>query len=232
MSDTILTTPEEPKGGQTLDEGKGTPPVDEGKDLPKGDQGSGEPTSKASWIDGLPENLKSAEAISRFKSVEELAEAFLAVEPPPTIPEEYEVPPDLNVPEFAKWAKERKFTQEQVNAIAELSRTVTTEAIKAVEDENKRGLDSLFAKWGEEKDTNIRLARQFITEYDTEGQLAKLLDETRAGNNPTIVAFFANVGRAIMGEDSFRRKSGGAGAPETSAAALLFDKSLEQVSGQ
>jgi hypothetical protein len=229
MSETVLTNQEESLGLSKGGEPVGTEPDAAPQGQPPGGESpsAGDPTSKTSWIDALPEEMKSSERLTRFKSTAELAEAFLATELP-VIPEEadYKIPEGFDIPEFAKWAAQKKLTQEQVDAIVELNTTYTEKAVEALESENKRGLEMLFAEWGGEKDTNIRLAKQFIAEYDTEGKLSKLLDETRAGNNPVVVSFFANVGRALMGEDTFRRRSGGPAADEKSTADLLFDKSV------
>lgn len=90
---------------------------------------------------------------------------------------------------------------------------------KAQEDQSKAWAAELKEKFGQNYDKNINLARYALEEF-SDPKLVEWLEASGAGNNPTVVEFFAKVG-AAMSEDRPRTGAGGGatGEPRTKAQA-------------
>lgn len=186
-----------------------------------------ESTSETSWIQTLPEELRANEKLTGFKSVEELAKAYAEAKLAPTIPEasEYKIPENFPIKDIGEWAAKVGYTQEQLDHMLALNEHVETTRSTAVEQAYKAGLDQLFTEWGEDKDSNVKHAKQVISHFDKTGELKQLLNETRAGNHPAVVKFFAQVGREIFSEDGFVRPGMNQQKKQLSAADVIFDAS-------
>jgi hypothetical protein len=186
-----------------------------------------EATSPTSWIETLPEDLRANEKLVGFKSVEELAKAYADAKLAPTIPDasEYKVPEDFPVKDIGKWAAEAGYTQQQLDNMLELSATVEKTQMEVIEGAYQKGLEHLFTEWGPQKDSNIKYAKQVITHFDKSGELKSLLNSTRAGNHPSVVKFFAELGRQVFSEDGFVRPGSNTSSQKRSAADVIFDAS-------
>jgi hypothetical protein len=152
------------------------------------------------------------------------ATAKLAAEVPAA--EAYKLPEGIAVKDIGKWANEAGLSQAQLDKVLALDQQVRTQNEQAVEQSNKAGLEQLFQSWGQEKDTNIRLAKQAVAFFDSEDkELANFLNLTRAGNHPVVVRYFARMGQRLLKEDVFVPNGdlkGRTGQPKT-AAETIFD---------
>jgi len=202
-------TPEAPNG-TVLGDG-GTPPASEGGD----------------WLSALPEELRGNERLSGLKSVAELAEAYSKanIAPAPLEADAYKLPENFPIKDIGVWANKLGLTQAQLDNVLALDAHARGAEYEFVEKTQTEGLNKLFETWGAEKDANIQYAKQFINHFDEGGQLKQLLNTTRAGNNPTVVAFMAKVGRELMKEDGFIPNKGPTSRAAKSAAEVIFDKS-------
>jgi len=64
---------------------------------------------------------------------------------------------------------------------------------------------------GDKFDANLADARKALTQFDTGGDIGKMLNETGYGNHPAVLRIFARVGKAL-GEDNLHGKGGGEAA--------------------
>ena len=64
---------------------------------------------------------------------------------------------------------------------------------------------------GDKFDANLADARKALAQFDTGGDIGKMLNETGYGNHPAILRIFARVGKAL-GEDNLHGKGGGEAA--------------------
>ena len=170
-----------------------------------GDDIADDPTSDASWLSALPEDLRGNERLAGFKTVEELARAHADAQLAPTVPkaDEYKLPDGFPLRDIGVWASENKFSQDQLDSMLALNATVRKMDQDNLDKLYEAGLNDLYETWGAEKDTYTQQAVSVVKYFDKSGKLAKLLDDTKAGNNPIVVEFFANMGRALMAEDGF-----------------------------
>lgn len=215
------TTPAAPTADSTLLTGTGaTPPTEPGA-VP--------PTSEPSWRDSLPETVRGHERLTGFKSVEELAEAYTKANLAPTVPEAsaYKLPETFPIKDIGVWANKLKLTQEQLEGVIALDQQMGTMSEQTLNKAYEDGLNELFTSWGTEKDANVSAAKQVIKAFDEDGSLATLLNATKAGNNPVVVKFFANLGKKLLAEDGFI-PNGTLRSPSSknkSAAEVIFDVS-------
>lgn len=215
QTDTLLTA-----GGDTAPGEPATTPQPAADSAP--------PTSEPSWRDSLPEDIRGHERLTGFKSVDELAKAYAEASLAPAVPEAsaYKVPENFPIKDIGDWASKAKLTQEQLDSIFELDKQLTTLSSQNLAKAYDEGLKQLFTAWGDKKDENLSAAKQVIKTFDTDGSLSKLLNETKAGNHPTVVNFFAQLGKKLLSEDGFIPNAQlRGGSREVSAAEVIFDVS-------
>lgn len=204
-----------------------TPPASSASaDPPAADGSTAPPTSEPSWVDSLPEDLKKNERLAGFKSVEELARAHADAKLAATVPEadKYVLPEKFPVKDIGKWANHVGLTQEQLNHIIKLNDTMSVAAEENTAKAYETGLNVLFESWGEQKGQKLSLAKRALDFFDDSKEMRMLLNQTKAGNHPIVVNFFAKMGERLMKEDGFIPNGGLNTSSQTkSDADIIFD---------
>ena len=201
MADTLL-------GGETGGDPAGQAPP------PAADPGT--PTG---FMSTLPEDIRGHEAFGRFKDSadgSDMAKHYLEivgkVPAVPDSPDGYEVkvPEDMKInPEriaaFKQLAHKQGLTQDQVNAIVD--ENVATGQASAesraakIEEVRNKSINGLKDEWGPSYEENVDLARKAINAAGDKS-FVDFLNNTRLGDNPTVIKFFHGLGKLIS-EDAF-----------------------------
>lgn len=71
---------------------------------------------------------------------------------------------------------------------------------KASEEQQNEGLKVLRREWADAFDKRLSVAQETLRQFDPDGQLKAMFEETGVGNNPTMIRFLADVG-VKFGED-------------------------------
>jgi hypothetical protein len=155
---------------------------------------------------------KDAEA-AKAKDVEAAkakdAEAAKAAQ----VPEKYEFKPADGselpkevVDEFSSVAKEDKLTQERANKYFAIGQKLVAQRdaafAKHVSDTRAKWVEEIKADpvLGANLPENLAVAKKAIAAADTDGALVKWLDESGAGDNPTLVRAFYKLGKMISND--------------------------------
>jgi hypothetical protein len=188
-----------------------------------------EPTGDK-WYSGLSEDIRGNERIASFESVEALAKAYVDSPAPPSIPEAsaYELPKDFPK-EFGEFANKTGLTQDQVNSILKYNTDQMSAQSHAYERVQEAKLQELLSDWGDERDTNINLAKQVLRQFDTDDKrMTEFLRATKSGNNPIVLEFLSSIGQ-LLKEGDFLKSETTTPPSEKSLAAALYPK---QASGE
>lgn len=114
--------------------------------------------------------------------------------------------------------KSAKLSKEQGEAVLKYMQGNYSTAMAAMQAQRQE----MTAQWladaradkefgGDKFDANLADARKALTQFDTDGDIGKMLNETGYGNHPAILRIFARVGKAL-GEDNLHGKGGGEAA--------------------
>jgi hypothetical protein len=207
-------------------------------DTGQGDAGQGaseEGVITSSWMDSLPEDLKGNEELKSFKDTAELAKALLEVKgkvkEPPDKPESYQIQVPENFPvdkdflaSAKSWAHQAGLSQTQFEAFAKPYVEAQAQMIAAAASAEQKGVDSLKAEWGPDFEVNVTEARNALRRFAGE-DFKLFLDESRLGNNPSLIMAFYRIGRAIS--DDKLIEGDGANLPQmkyTQAGTPMLDE--------
>lgn len=128
----------------------------------------------------------------------------------PESPDGYELP-ETDVPidenyqsEFLQKAHELGLTKNQAADLYKWNNDHVSNKLSEQQQNSQQAeqeaIEQLKQEWGEAYDQNARLATQTLEEFGGD-ELKQWLDETGAGNNPTLIKAFAEIGKA-MSEDN------------------------------
>lgn len=207
--------------GQTIPGGgqQATPPGEQQQ------QAETPPAGAASWLDGLPDDLKASDLLKGVPDVAGLAKAFLETQGKlpkvPESPDKYEIKlpdgavEDDGIKALRDFAHKSGLTNEQVNGVLGLHGQITKRAIEKAMVEGEAALKTeLGAKFAETVDLANRAVRQFL-----DADMVQFLERTGLANNPGVVKMFAKIGQA-MGEDKFVTSDKGQGQGKSAAEKL------------
>ena len=177
-----------PPGSPPPDPSPGSPPPD----LPTGN----------AWLteNDLGDNLKSHERITGFKSVSELAQAYVDSPTARTVPiaGDYTLPENFPLEDFGEFANKAELTQSQVDQLIKYNQRTTDEKTEVYKVAMTQELNKLLDGWGDKRDHNVTLARRALRTFDTtDGQLGNFLKATSSHEHPAVVNFFHNLGKLL-----------------------------------
>lgn len=190
------------------------------------------PPSPPAFHDTLPEEVRGSEHLKDVKDSSELARYYVDLKSnylkPPDAPEGYEFKKpdgyDLDNESFSAFRKtafENGVNQKQFDAImkmdVERSQKTTASIKQAIETHRAEAEKTLKTEWGADYDKNVEAAKSVINhEKLVDADFKKFLNDTRFGDNPQVIKYFARLAKSIS-EDSFIKPGGGtfAKAPAT-----------------
>jgi hypothetical protein len=137
-------------------------------------------------------------------------------------PSEYTIPEGM--PDSMRiFAHENGFTQTQLDATltnmgAYVEANTTAQRV-ALRDMGEAHLKN----WGDQKETNLNLAKQALHQNDPDGQLAKALDDSGYGNHPAVLDFLHNLGKGMQ-EGGFLKRAVRRPPGQKTAAESMYGK--------
>jgi hypothetical protein len=154
--------------------------------------------------------------------------------PPPETPAEPVAPVERVVPaadgyklpegvpaEVGQFANDNNMTQEQLDATLTHFGGVIS-ASKAAEAEAMRSLgEAQLAKWGDQADHNLSLAKRALAQNDPDGSLTKALNESGWGNHPAVLTFLHKIG-VSMQEGGFLKSAVNRPPGQKTAAQAMY----------
>jgi len=147
----------------------------------------------------------------------------------PVVPEKYNLVLPKDSPlrpdaldKVSSFAKERKLTQEQAQALLEGENAAVVDTLAGQQAEYKKQVEAwageVKAKYGDKFEDEMKHANRFLDKYAS-AKLRQTLTDTGLGNNPDLVEMCVKAGRASK-EDSLVVP--GAAVGERSAEEVLY----------
>ena len=134
---------------------------------------------------------------------------------------EIKVPEGLP-PQLAEQAMKLGMTQEQFDGTVETFQTSDVARQQAqIQMLNQQGQQYIEENWGDQKETNINIAKQALKTFDATGELSKILRETGFGSHPLVLEFMKSVGEKLQ-EGGFIQSEINRPQPKRSPAAILY----------
>lgn len=203
-----------------------TAPGTQGQPVLGGSEPAGDQQAATSWLDGLPDDLKSLDVLKGFPDVAGLAKAFLETQGKlpkvPEGPEKYEIKlpegatEDDGIKALREFAHQAGLTNEQVNGVLGLHGKIAKQAVEKAMIAGEAALkEELGGKFAETVDLANRAVRRFL-----DGDMIQFLEKTGLANNPGVVKMFAKIGTAMQ-EDKIVTDDKGQDV-EKSAGKILF----------
>jgi hypothetical protein len=116
-------------------------------------------------------------------------------------------------------------SQEQFDGTVEAFRTFDMARTQAqVQMLNQQGQQYIEENWGDQKETNLSVAKQALKTFDTTGDLRKILGETGFGSHPLVLEFMKNVGEKLQ-EGGFIQSEVNRPQPKRTPAEILYGDS-------
>jgi len=187
------------------------------------------PPEPPAFVDTLPDDLKGNEHLTEDLDGVQLARYYVdSKSNQPVVPDtaegyEFEAPEGFEVDEniynaFKQKAFDNGMSQKQFSDIMTLEverYNSSVEAInKSIEDRHTAAETELKNEWGAEYDAKIEKANAFLAHQDlADENFNKFLQDTRFGDHPQVVRFFAKLADAIS-ESSFVKTGDGKGAED------------------
>ena len=208
-----------------------TQQTDEGA---QGDTGNaGGEAGQASWLDTLPDDLKSNEDLKAFKDPSEVAKALLEtkakLQTAPETADAYQLAipdgikvDDSFVAEAKAWAHTAGMSQAQFEAFAKPYMEAQRQYEQQVQQAEQAGIDGLKKEWGPKFDENVKVAKDALTRFGGE-EFKTYLDQTRLGNNPALIKAFVAIGKAISEDKLIEGEGTGGRMARTSGGTPMLD---------
>jgi hypothetical protein len=164
--------------------------------------------SGKTWRDDLGD-LAGHDKVKEAK-LAEIVKGFIDAPEPrsvPESPEQYKLPENFKIKGFRKFAHEAKLTQEDVDNILKFNSNHVKSLNEAAKQQRAEGVESLKKEWGEDFDTNKKLATLAVGYFDDEGKsLSTFLKDTGASKNPVVMKLFHKIG-GFLKEDGYIKSS-------------------------
>jgi hypothetical protein len=188
-----------------------------------------QPPAPPAFQDTLPEDLRGNEHLKEVENPETLARYYVDLKanylaPPETADGyEYEIPEgfmatDEELARFKNVAFENGLNQKQYQKLMELNVTSQKEAFEklnqTIEAKREESITALKTEWGADYEKKLESAKSVLNnEKVADENFKKFLEDTRFGDNPQVIRFFAKMSELIS-EDTFNKPGTGDKAPE------------------
>lgn len=124
------------------------------------------------------------------------------------LPEDSLLAPSL-IDKISAYAREKglsneaaqELLDEEVEGMKAEQQTIVEEVGKRWIEESKADKEIAGIE-GKDYERNVQLASQVVAHFDPEGEIRKMLNRSRIGNNPEVIKMFLRIGKA-MGDDKF-----------------------------
>ena len=193
---------------------------DKSKVFDNEDEEDDEDSPDDDWRQSLSEDLRNNEKLKDAGSLEDFV-AQAIKDPSPVDPQSYELPENLDDKDFRKALSEANISADGLKGLLSAVHEQQTAQFQAAEDDRQSRLTTLFDEWGDKKDENLNLAEALLKQYDEDGNLAKLLKTSRAGNDSVVISFFHKVAKD-MKEDGILKVKDSAPPKNKTAANVLY----------
>ena len=186
------------------------------------------PPEPPAFHDTLPEDLRESEHLKDVENPENLARYYVDLKKdylaPPETAEGYEFkkPEDFKADdaEMAKLksvAFENGLNQKQFEKLMEFNVNSQRDAFetlkKTVEAKRQEGETALRTEWGADYEKNLEAAKSVLNhEKVADADFKQFLEDTRLGDNPQVIKFFAKMS-SLISEDTFNKPGTGDEAP-------------------
>lgn len=148
------------------------------------------------WTDELPEDIRGE--FGNFESVKDLATEFINQRKQiPSVPEKFE---DYQIPEDSpehvkKFAHETGLSQEQLNRVIAYDKA----RFKMQQDDFVKTQDASLkelknGEWKGKFTESVKLAEQVVHQFDSDGEMLKLLKSVQANREPVVLKFLKTIG--------------------------------------
>ena len=194
------------------------------------------PPAAPAFKDTLPEDIRESEHLQEVDGADKLARYYVDLKsnylaPPDTADGyEFEKPEGFNLDEetfgkFKQLAFDNGVNQKQFSELMnlEVSRNEAAKEAhrKRIEDNQTQAENALKAEWGEKYEQKVESAKSILNHQSLmDDGFKDFLEDTRFGDNPQVVKFFAKLSDLIS-EDAFVKP--GTGTERTSTVQLGED---------
>lgn len=189
------------------------------------------PPEAPAFHDTLPEDLRDNEHLKEVENNDTLARYYVDLKkdylaPPETAdgyefekPEDFKAD-DAEMAKFKSIAFENGINQKQFEKLMEFNVNSQKEAFetlnKTVEAKRQEGETALKTEWGADYEKNLEAAKSVLNhEKVADADFKQFLEDTRLGDNPQVIKFFAKMSNLIS-EDAFSKPGTGDGAESDS----------------
>lgn len=179
--------------------------------------------NEVNWRDQLGE-FASHERVRGFKSLKEMAEAYVSSPTPPQLPESHEgytLPEKTKIEGLRKMAYSNKLTQEQLNGVLKFNEDITKKAVETINEQRRNAISSLKKDWGDDYEANIKDAQLALKSLDTDGEMTKFLKTSGMSDDPRIAKFLHKIG-GTMKEGGYIGSDGNIKKKPKSPASRIF----------
>ena len=188
------------------------------------------PPAPPAFHDTLPEDLRENEHLKDVKDPENLARYYVDLKKdylaPPETADGYEfkkpegfMASDEELTQLKSVAFENGINQKQFAKLMEFNVNSQKQAFEklnqTVAAKQQEGEKALKTEWGAEYDKKLESAKSVLNhEKVADPEFKKFLEDTRLGDNPQVIKFFAKMSELIS-EDAFNKPGTGDEAPTT-----------------
>ena len=185
------------------------------------------PPAPPAFHDTLPEDLRESEHLKDVKDPENLARYYVDLKKdylaPPETADGYEfekpegfMASDEELAQLKSVAFENGINQKQFAKIMEFNVTSQKQAFEKLNQtiaaKQQEGEKALKTEWGTEYEKKLESAKSVLNhEKVADPEFKKFLEDTRLGDNPQVIKFFAKMSELIS-EDAFNKPGTGDGA--------------------
>jgi len=189
-------------------------------------------TPSASWMDGLPEDMRSSELLKAYKDPSELAKAHIEGAAKiaelegkiPKVPDNadgytLDIPKDVQVDnDFVAAMKDAAhkagMSNEQLasmsNKYIEMQKALMAKIDQTIAESNKAQEDALKIEWGSKYDTELAEAQRAFKDPRLVASHEREYVDSRYGNDAMLVRIFNRLAKMVV-EDAPPPDGGGAG---------------------
>ena len=185
------------------------------------------PPEPQAFRDTLSEDLRDNDHLKEVETGDQLARYYVDLKKdylaPPETADGYEfkkpegfMASDDELARFKSKAFESGLNQKQFGELMEFNATSQKEAFEKLNQtiaaKQQEGEKALKTEWGAEYDKKLESAKSVLNhEKVADPEFKKFLEDTRLGDNPQIIKFFAKMSELIS-EDAFNKPGTGGGA--------------------
>ena len=186
------------------------------------------PPAPPAFHDTLPEDIRESEHLKEVDNNESLARYYVDLKKdylaPPEAADGYEFEKpdgfqasDEELSKFKEIAFNAQLNQKQFGQLMEFNATSQKQAFEklnqTIEAKRTEGETALKTEWGADYEKKLESAKSVLNhEKVADPEFKKFLEDTRLGDNPQVIKFFAKMSELIS-EDAFNKPGTGDEAP-------------------